>query len=256
MKLGSYWIGICTLFFLLSACSSGSRVPEVSKKDRVQALIDIAIADITENDSTGALVALAQVKDLDDTLPQEYYLFALAYLQKNEIKMATDSARYALKLNPKYSAAKNTLGKLLLDQGKYEESEKYLLEAANDLLFREASIAKLNLGILHFKKTNLEKSSLWLTRSIDDKGPLDCLAHFYRAKVRLAQNDLLLAERDFALSMKDSCSGSTDAHLGYAQTLVREKKYDQARAKFIEIQRLFPSSDASDQAAQYLRDIP
>ena len=218
--------------------------------------MEIAIADVTENESTGALQTLAQIRDLDDSIPEEYYLFALAYLQKNEIKLAIDSARFALKLSPHYSAAKNTLGKLLLDQGKYEESEKYLLEAANDLLFREASIAKLNLGILNLKKMNLERSNLWLTKSIEDNGALNCLAYFYRGKVRLLENQLTSAERDFNQSIKGSCAGSSDAHIAVAQTLVREKKYDLARAKFVEIQRLFPSSEASDKATQYLRDLP
>ena len=254
-RIQSLLAAIALIF--ITACASDPNAPRsVSDKERVDALMDMAVAHVSENDPVGALQILAQVRDLNDALPEEYYLYALAYLQKNEIRLATESARHAVRLKPKYSAAKNTLGKLLLDQGKFAESEKYLLEAANDLLYREAYLAKTNLGILYFKRAEMPKSEMWLSRAIQDGGPLTCMASFYRGKIRLAENDLLSAERDFQQSSRQSCSGLSEAHIAIGQTLVRERKYDQARAKFLEIQRLFPSTAAYDKAAQYLREMP
>ncbi len=250
------WLALCSLI-LMTACATDPNAPKpISKAERVEALMGIASAHVAENDATGALQVLAEIRDLDDSIPEAYYLFALAYLQKNEMRLATESARRAVRLKPKFSAAKNTLGKLLLDQGKYGEAEKYLKESANDLLFRDAYLAKTNLGILFFKKAELDKSEIWLSRAIQDGGPLTCMASFYRGKIRLSQNQLLEAERDFQQSAKQSCSGMSEAHVAIGQTLVQERKYDQARAKFIEIQRLFPSTAASDKAAQYLREMP
>lgn len=242
----------------LSGCATTNpNAPkEISNAERVKMLLPIASANISDNDSTGGLQVLSQIRELDDSIPEEYYLFALAYLQKNEIKLATESARHAVKLDPKYSAAKNTLGKLLLDQNQYEEAEKYLLQSATDLLFREAYLPKINLGILYSKKGMSEKSEYWLSQAIHDGGSLVCLAYFHRANLRYNQNQYLEAERDFNRSAKGSCSGISDVHIAFGKTLIREKKYDQARAKFIEIQRLFPSSTAFDQATQYLREIP
>jgi len=253
-------LGIASAIFALAFSGCASTNPdaphELPKAEKVKMLLPIAAADITDNDSTSALQVLAQIRDADDSIAEEYYLYALAYIQKNELKLATESARRAIKLDPKYSAAKNTLGKLLLDQGKYEESERYLLESANDLVFRDAYLPKTNLGILYYKRDNLAKADLWLSKAITDGGPLVCLAYFNRGKVRSDQNSLVAAERDFDQASRGSCAGMSDAHIAYGKTLIREKKYDQARAKFIEIQRLFPSSDASDQATQYLREIP
>jgi type IV pilus assembly protein PilF len=244
------------LFFTACATPNADAPRELSKSDKVKTLLPIAAANITDNDPTSALQILAQVRDADDSNAEEYYLYALAYLQKKETKLATDSARRAIKLDPKYSAAKNTLGKLLLDQGKYEEAEQLLLESANDLVFRDAYLPKTNLGILYYKKGELAKSDLWLSKAIADGGSLICLAFFNRGKVRSDQNKLLAAERDYFEASRGSCAGMGEAHIAYGKTLIREKKYDQARAKFIEIQRLFPSSETSDHATQYLREIP
>lgn len=247
-------------FALMMATGCASTDPnaqrQISKKDRISMLVSIAAANIAENDTTSALQTLGQIRDFDENNSEEWYLYALAYLQKNEIKLATESARRSVKLDPKFSAAKNTLGKILLDQGKYQESEKYLLESASDLLFRESYLPKTNLGILYYKQGLLKKSDTWLTKAIADGGPLECMAYFYRGKVKSDLNDLVSAERDFARSARGSCSGLADAHVAIGKTFIREKKYDQARAKFIEIQRLFPSSEVSDEATQYLREIP
>jgi type IV pilus assembly protein PilF len=244
--------------FILSGCATSHPKDQepASKSDQVRNLMDIVAADITENDATGALQILAKVQDMDDSLPEEYYFYALAYLQKRETRLAIESARRAIRMNPKFSAAKNTLGNILMDQGKYEEAEKYLLESANDLLFRDTYLPKTNLGILYYKKGDLVRSESWLSKAIQDGGAVVCLAYYYRGKVRTDKKELLLAERDFIQSAKGSCSGMSENHIAFGKTLIQEKKYDQARAKFIEIQRLFPSSDAADQATQYLREIP
>jgi type IV pilus assembly protein PilF len=258
MKSVRPWVAGALFVFVLSSCASTNpdAPKEPPKAEKVKLLLPIAAADITDNDATSALQVLGQIRDLDDSIAEEYYLYALAYIQKNEVKLATESARRAIKLDPKYSAAKNTLGNLLLDQGKYEESEKYLLESANDLLFREAYLPKINLGILYYKRGDLNASASWLSKAIADGGPLVCLAHFHRGRVESDRNQLLQAERDYATSFKGSCAGMSDAHIAFGKTLIRERKYDQARAKFVEIQRLFPSSDAYDQATRYLREIP
>lgn len=247
------------LLFTLVGCSSKKDFApkNISNKDRIQALLSIAAANVTENDSAAAIESLNKARDLDDSVAEIYYLYSLAYLHINETRLATESARFAVRLDPKYSAAKNALGKILLDQGKYDEAEKHLLEAASDLLYRESYLAKINLGVLHYKKMNYPKSEMWFTKAIGEGNKaLTCIAYYYRGKIEMTQNDLKLAQRDLNQSVKGSCSGMSDVHIAIGQAFVREKKFDQARAKFVEIQRIFPSTEAYDQAAQYLREIP
>jgi Tfp pilus assembly protein PilF len=216
----------------------------------------IAAAAVTENDSISALEALNQVKELDDSIPREHYLYALAYLNKNELALAEASARLAIKLDPEFTAAKNALGKILLDEGKLSAAEPLLKEAASDILYREAVLPKINLGILYFKKTDYRSAETWLSMAIAEGGPMICMAQFYLGKVKLELNELGKASRNLSAAVKGSCSGMSEVHLALGQTLVRQKRYDEARAKFIEIQKLFPNGDSYDKAAEYLRGIP
>lgn len=241
----------------LSACSSSPKSEEkVTGKERAKLLVELAGANLTENDPTSALIALNEAREINDAIPEEHYLFALAYYQKNELKLATESARRAVRLDPKFSAAKNTLGKMLMDQGKFDEAEKYLTEAAKDLTARDAYVAKTNLGILYYKRMNFDRAKIWLSSAIKDAGDGACMASYYRGQIYLEENDLQKASQDLNKGSRNGCSQFTDAHLAFGRTLIRMKKYDQARAKLLEIQQLFPTSDAADKANAYLREIP
>ncbi len=256
-KMSLLGLFLPALPLLISACaSSPSGVRTLSKQEKINGLMNIASAAVTEGDSISAIESLNQIKELDDSIPQEYYLYALAYLNKNELALAEDSARTALKLDPKFTAAKNALGKILLDRGRLQEAEPLLKAAASDILYRESILPKINLGILYFKKMDYASSEKWLNLAISDGGPTACMAQYYLAKISLERNELGKASRNLHAATKGSCSGISEAHLALGQTLVRQKRYDQARAKFIEIQRLFPDSDAYDKAGEYLRGIP
>ena len=173
------WV-FALLAFVMSACSSTPNSPRsLSKRERIEGLMNIAAAAVSDNNSIAALEALNQVKDLDDSIPREHYLYALAYLNKNEFALAEASAREALSLDPRFTAAKNALGKILLDQGKYAESEKLLKEAAGDILYPEASLSKTNLGILYYKKMDLKNAEIWLNKANFEKGPYLCMSQFY-----------------------------------------------------------------------------
>jgi len=241
---------------MVSCSSTPKSGQHLTGKARAELLLNLAGADLTENDPTGALISLNEAKEIDDSLPEEYYLFALAYYQKHETKLAIESARKAIQLKPDFSSAKNTLGKILLDQGKYAEAQKYLLEAASDLTARDAFIPKTNLGILYYQKMNFPEATHWLSLAIEDGKDAACMAYYYRGRIHLQQNELEDARRDLIKGSRNACSKFTDAHIAYGQTLIRMKKYQEARAKLLEIQQLFPDTDAATKATAYLRDLP
>lgn len=256
-KLGLNRFMPAAILLLMSACASSPNAPRtLSKQEKIDGLMKIAAAAVNDKDHISALEALKRVEELDDSIPQEHYLYALAYLGKNELALAEASARTALRLDPKFTAAKNTLGKVLLDQGKLQESETLLKAAAADILYRESVLPKINLGILYFKKSNFPESEKWLNQAIAEGGTVTCMAQFYLGKIMLERNELGKAARNLTLATKGACSGISEAHIALGKTLIRQKRYDEARSKFIEIQRLFPEGDSYDQAAEYLRGIP
>ena len=242
--------------FLLSSCASTSGKHEMTKRERTDLLIETATAALNEGDPTSSLINLTEAEKLDTHSASIQYLLDLTYYQKGETTLAIASARKAVQWAPAFSPAKNTLGKLLLDQGKLPEAEKYLSEAAHDLTFREAYIAKTNLGILYNKKANSTLAEQWFSKAIFDGSDRACMASFYRGQIYFEKGEFEKANSDFRRASKNSCSQFSDAHLAMGRTFLRMKKYDQARAKLLEVQQLFPTSDAAAKANDYLREIP
>lgn len=242
--------------FLLSSCASSSKNRELTKDERAQMYTEMAASDLNEGDATSALVYLKQALELKPNASEIHYLLALTYHRKNEMSLSIRSAQKAIQLSPDFSAAKNTLGKLYLDQGKLTEAEKYLKEAAQDLTYREAYIAKTNLGTLYYKKMNHIEAERWFTKAIFDAGDAACMASYFRGQLYFESNQFNKANADFTRASKKSCAQFSDAHLALGKTYLRMKKYDQARAKLLEVQQLFPTSDAATKANDYLREIP
>jgi type IV pilus assembly protein PilF len=241
------------LLLTLSACST----PSTSKKTAtIEGMLNIAGAAINEGDHITALEYLNQAHALEPDHAKGHHLYALAYIGKREYKLAEESARQSVRLDPKFTAARNTLGKILMDLGKFNEAETLFKQAASDLLNREADRAKLNLGILYIKTLRPELAEHWLKQTLEDRTPISCLAHFQLGKLALEKNELPKAERHYRSSAKGMCSGMSETHLAIAQVLSRQKRYEEARAKLVEIQRIFVGTDASEKAIEHLRDLP
>ncbi len=243
----------------LSACSSTrdshSKKP-LSPKERAVAYEELAVANLAEGDGTSAIIALKESEKYREANANTYYLYALAYHQKRELPLAETAAKKAVTLKPDFSMARNTLGRVLLEQGKYPEAETQLKQAAHDLVFQESFLAKTNLGILYYKRMNPSLAEKYLTDALSEGGDRVCMAAYYRGMIYLEQNRLDRALTDFERSSKKACARLGDAHLAKGQVLIRQKKFDQARAKMIEVQRLFPDTDTGDRAKQILREIP
>ncbi len=217
--------------------------------------LDSANTALIEGDPTAALTHLQQAVKLNPKMHEIHYLYSLSYYRKGELDRAIQSAKKTIELAPDFTPVKNTLGRLYLEKGNLELAEKPLLEAAADLTNREAYLAKTNLGLLHSKKKNSHESERWYSKAILDGGNAACMASYYRGEIHLSRNDLEKAHDDFKRASKYNCSGFTDAHLAVGKTLMMMKKNQQARAKFIEVQQLFPSTNAAEKANQYLKEI-
>lgn len=257
--MNSFFLSALTVLSLslVSACATNPNAErELSDSERTSFLLKIAAANLTEGDPTGALENLLQVKEIDPSIPETHYLLALAYHQKSEPELALQSAKEAVRLRPTYSRALNTLGKIQFDLGLWKEAEKNLLLAAKDLTFRDAYVAKTNLGVLYLKQLKHDLALSWLDQAIRDGKSAACMASYYRGQVYLEKNKIEKAHYDFREASKNNCSQFASAHLGTAKSLVRMKKYDQARAKLLEVKQLFPHSDEANQANQYLKEIP
>jgi Tfp pilus assembly protein PilF len=239
----------------VGGCASSSK-NDLSKADRARMLVDLANGAILEGDSTGALQALLQAEELSPDLPELHHSKALAYYAKKDLLTALVEARKAVELMPNYSDANNTLGKLLVDAGKYREAEKPLLKAANDPVFRDAFKAHTNLGILYYRQGDYDLALKHLDKAVEMTSAQACVANYYRGHVYLRSGKFNDAITSYDLATQRFCAGFADAHLALGIAYERSKQYDRARKKFLDIKQTFPNSKIAEQAMDRLRYLP
>jgi len=240
---------------LLVGCATSSQ-KKIPDDERSALLSNMAAASLSDGDPTSAYVELDEADHLTPNDAHIQYLFALTYFQKHEPEKALIAAKRAVAIDPNFSEAKNTLGRLLMEKGDYAPAEKYLRESATDMKFRDAYVARINLGILYYKQGRLDMSEAELSRVLASEPELGCSAAYYRGQIYLQQNKLVEAQHDFETSSKNYCTGIFEARLALGKTLIKRGQTETAKAKLLEIEQTHPNSPEALEAGQILGGLP
>ncbi len=237
-------------------CSSLPPQKELTHTERASKLLEIANGALAEGDSTGALQTLIKAEQEDATLPEIYHSKALAFFSKHDVTSAIANAQKAVKMKFDYSDANNTLGKLFIETGKYDTAIPYLLNAAQDPLYRDTYKAWTNLGILKYRQGYYQQSKEFLDQAILANPLKSCIAYYYRGHIGLKDLQITTAIENYTQATKKFCTSFGDAYLALGLAYQQNRQYDSARKAFLAIQTLYPNTLLADQAIDYLKYIP
>ncbi len=251
------WIVFLVLGSLvMQGCVSGRKKIELTRAERARMLVEVANGALLEGDPTGALQSLSEAEKVDDSLPELHHSYALAYLRKHELKRAIECAKKAVALNPEYPEANNTLGKLLMEDGKLLEARAPLQRAAKNAMSREAYKAWTNLGIIHYQLGDLAESEKMMDRAIDEAPAFACVAYFYRGQIKQRNNSLNSAILDYDHATRKVCASFGDAYLALGTAYEQNRQYELARKAFLEVEKRFPNTKVAQQAMDRVRFLP
>jgi len=109
--------------------------------------------------------------------PDAHYYLAYVFGQMNEWGKAEDEARLAIKYAKHYPEAGNLLGVTLIEQGRYEEAVKVLIDVTQDFLFTTPHLAYGNLGLAYIEMGKYEEAIEALQRAVELQ-PMFCLGNY------------------------------------------------------------------------------
>lgn len=237
------------------ASSDLEKRPPLTHEERARMIVEIANGALMENDPIGALQQLAKAEAEAD-LPEIHHSRALAYLMKREAPKALASARKAVLMKADYADANSTLGKLLLDIGKYDEAFPYLKAAANNPLYRESYKANTNLGIIKYRLSEWLQAETYFDRAIQDSPDRACIAYYYRGHLQLKRSRYTEAISDYEQASKKYCAKFGDGQLALGIAYEQSRQFLMARKTFLEIQKLYPNTKLAAQAITRLKNLP
>lgn len=243
------------LTFAMLGCA-GSQTKKISAEERAALYVDAANSAMMDSDSVSAFEYLKKAEEIAPNMPEIYHTRGLVLASQKEYSQAIESVRKAVSLRATYSAANNTLGKLLMDNGKPDEAVKYLIAAAKDPLNREAFKPYTNLGILYYRKMDYAEAGKYLDHAVIAEPNGACIAYYYRGHVDLQKGRVSQAIHDYDQATRRFCAGFAEAHLALGIAYERSGQYDAARKKYLEIRNHFSTSVVAEQATHHLKHLP
>ncbi len=146
--------------------------PEARKRARIR--LELASSYFERGQMTVALDEAKQAIGIDPDFAPAYNLRGLVYTRLNEVKLAEDSFRQALRLAPRDGDTHHNLGWMYCQDGRYEQSYQSFNNALQTPNYASAARTWLTLGICQARdgKPQLAERSLGRAVELDAGNPV------------------------------------------------------------------------------------
>lgn len=139
--------------------------PEARKRARIR--LELAVGYFEQGQTTIALDELKQSIAADPNYAQAYSLRGLIYMRLNDLRVAEDSFKRALSLNPRDSNVMHNLGWLMCQQARYQESQQLFTQALSNPQYGERAKTLLMQGLCQVRAGLLADAELSLLKSYE-----------------------------------------------------------------------------------------
>ena len=185
-------VGVIALLLLASCVETSSSKRQVDKTKALELHVKLAQGYVSQGNRESARLHLGKAFDIDKKSPEATKVMALLYELEGEPKLAEQTFIKAIKLKDNFSEARNSYGKFLFANKRYEEALKQFEMAAADLGYDGRAEALVNVG----------RTSIYLGNSIRAKAAFEHAIILDRqlgaAYIELA--DMCLQAREYAES--------------------------------------------------------
>lgn len=252
LKGNFVFIIIISLFFI--SCSSNS------KKEMTQSSIyfSAGTSNLMDKDYTSALTNLLKANELDPNNPDIITNLAMAYYFKGEKALAIKQLERSIELSPKNSDAMVNLGSIYFYDKQYEKAEKIYQKVLKDLTYDKQARTYYNLGLIYLeRKKDDQEAEKYFKLSIKEDENY-CPSSFQLGKIYFDRHQYNRALKLFREAGTGTCYEAPAPHYYHGLTLVKLKKFDDARMKFDEIETRFRKSPFAAKAqarAEELKSI-
>lgn len=148
-------------------------------KERAQLHMQIGTGYLSQGLYPQAMSELLKAEQMDPENPMILNNVGLAYFVRGKLKQAEGKFRAAVKLDGRYSDAKNNLARTLIDQDRMDEAVRILNSVEGDLTYQFPEKTTANLGMAHFKLGNYQRAEEYLLRSLQVRRQNCVTAHYY-----------------------------------------------------------------------------
>ena len=186
---------------LLVGCvteTTGGSELEPDPQAALERRVGLARQYIGRGDWENAKRNLELANDIDANSAEVHEAFGLVYQSTGELDRAEQSFRRALRVDPKFSRARNNYAAFLFSLGRYEDAEREFALVTEDSLYSGRPMAFINLGFARLNLGNTAGAEDAFSRALrmDRRNPRALLEMGF---LRLAAGDVDAAERYYGV---------------------------------------------------------
>jgi type IV pilus assembly protein PilF len=200
------WSGLMAGALAVGGCASpaaeqarASNADQVTESDepenrrRARIRMELAVGYFEQGKTSIALDELKQVIANDPTFPEAYNLRGLIYMRLNDMRLAEDSFRRAVVLNPRDANTLHNLGWLQCTQRRWDEAQRSFDQALASPLYGDRAKTLMAQGLCHARagKPGDAERSLAKAYELDAGNPI---VGYNLANLLYGRNDLQRAQ--------------------------------------------------------------
>lgn len=259
-------VSLASLVSIAVAACGAARPAEQGDEQRSVAEYDLARDALQSSRLREALGHVEKALELDEDNADAAYLGAVVLLgfcagdvrsTDCRFERAEKMARKALVANPEMRDAKNTLGVILVHEGRYDEAIAVLKPLADDILYTSPEKSWGNLGWAYLLKGSNDEAIDALRRAVAAQ-PFFCVGQFRLGLAYEKRSELDLAREAFTKAVETDqpeCKRLQDAFDARARVAEKQGQRDQARSDFERCRDIAATTPIGQRCAAQLRTL-
>ena len=175
----SAWAGLVVAATWLSGCATApgdaeaprvdylAQTEESEARKRARVRLQLAAGYFDQGQTNVALEELRQTLAIDPTLPDAFNLRGLIYMRLNDLRLAEDSFKRALALNPREPNTQHNYGWMLCQQGRFTEAGQMFTQALAHPIYLDKAKTYMTLGMCQQRAGQVAEAERSLSRSYE-----------------------------------------------------------------------------------------
>ena len=240
MKIQSLALIVAVLFLSGCVTEGGQPKRKINTQAQVEALLGLGVGYIRNQEYARAKENLTKALEIDPNSAPGHNLFGLLFQLEGEPDLAEDYFRRAIRLDAKFSMARNNYGAFLFELGRYQDAIEQLEICAEDRLYGARSMVFENLGVSYQQLNRFEEAEAAFTKSLQ-LNPSQGRALLELAEIRFAQSNYSESSRLLARYGMLVQPSARSLWSGIRLARAFNKKDDEA-SQALALKNIFPTS--------------
>jgi len=229
---------------LIVGCSTSHKKDE----EKSDLYLQMGISQFQNGNYPFALRDLLKSEELNAQNVNTQNMLGLTYFMREHYDLAEQHLHRALQIQPTFTEARNNLGRVLIEEGKYVEAEKELAIVLNDLTYADTVKAYINMGLARFNQKNYALAAKAFESAVKEK-PDSCIPNSYRGRSYFEMKDYSKAaealDRAIGFCQKEL---NDEPHYYSALAYYRLGDKSKAIARFEELIKYYPNGTYREKA--------